>query len=145
MNSLNTQVSFVFFAVDDVQQSGNLVVLEVQSHIIHSSDCETEENEVRNKNLWVLSQFVMSVFADTQHLCLSDTASWWWIPWFGVEGDTWVWGGLYSPPPACWFGVSSPWSGFLHSTAETVEAEAQLIHKKHQSEGFGCPLFSSPI
>lgn len=59
MNSLNTQVSFVFFALDDVQQSGNLVVLEVQSHIIHSSDCETKENEVRKKkNLWVLSQLV---------------------------------------------------------------------------------------
>lgn len=40
----NTHVSFVFFAVDDAQKSGSLVVFEVESHIIHSNNCETEKN-----------------------------------------------------------------------------------------------------
>lgn len=41
-DSLNVHVGFVLLAVDDAQKSGRLLVFEVQSHIIHSSNCKMQ-------------------------------------------------------------------------------------------------------
>lgn len=42
-------VSSVFLAIDNAQESGSLVVLEVESHIVHSSYYKREKTQIKIK------------------------------------------------------------------------------------------------
>lgn len=117
--------------------------LRVTSYTADTTARTVEKNRFNGK-LGLGRLMCVCVLADVRYLCLSDTAAWWWSLWSAAAGGIWALAGLYSPPPACWSGASSPWSGFPRNTAGTAQGWRALgdVHthtyrQTHITRGFG--------